>query len=175
MDANAARIGVVFSGLLAASGAALADESTGPSLASPRIRIGHRREAAAVRDAVRGALRRLEREDCRRVFSEFTDANGLPLQAGLDALGTTPQEYLGLVGFYDGSAQRRCLTSEVLAFTAPGHRTVHVCPQFARMQRDDPGLAEVVVLHEALHTLGLGENPPLSAEITRRVTARCGR
>ena len=35
--------------------------------------------------------------------------------------------------------------------------------------------AEIIVLHEALHTLGLGENPPLSAVITDRVAARCGR
>jgi hypothetical protein len=175
MGTKAASIGVLFSGLLVANGAAVAGESIGAPLASPRIRIGHRREAAAVRAAVLGALRRLEREDCRRLFSEFADANGLPLQAGLDALGTTPQEYLGLIGFYDGSAQRRCSASVVLAFTSPGHRIVRVCPQFAQIQRDDPGLAEVVVLHEALHTLGLGENPPLSADITRRVAARCGR
>jgi len=30
------------------------------------------------------------------------------------------------------------------------------------------------MIHEALHTLGLGENPPTSAEITERVLARCG-
>ena len=39
--------------------------------------------------------------------------------------------------------------------------------------RDDPTWAEVVVIHEALHTLGLGENPPSSAEISIRVAARC--
>jgi hypothetical protein len=34
--------------------------------------------------------------------------------------------------------------------------------------------AEIAVIHEALHTLGLGENPPDSREITRLVTERCG-
>jgi hypothetical protein len=34
--------------------------------------------------------------------------------------------------------------------------------------------AEIAVIHEALHTLGLGENPPDSLEITRRVAERCG-
>jgi hypothetical protein len=34
--------------------------------------------------------------------------------------------------------------------------------------------AEIAVIHEALHTLGLGENPPDSREITRRVAERCG-
>jgi hypothetical protein len=30
-----------------------------------------------------------------------------------------------------------------------------------------------MVIHEILHTLGLGENPPTSVEITQRVEARC--
>jgi hypothetical protein len=36
------------------------------------------------------------------------------------------------------------------------------------------GFAAVIVLHEALHSLGLEENPPSSEEITYRVMARCG-
>ena len=31
-----------------------------------------------------------------------------------------------------------------------------------------------IVLHEFLHTLGLGENPPTSRAITERVAVRCG-
>jgi hypothetical protein len=34
--------------------------------------------------------------------------------------------------------------------------------------------AELLVIHELLHTLGLGENPPSSVDITRVVTSRCG-
>jgi hypothetical protein len=30
------------------------------------------------------------------------------------------------------------------------------------------------VIHEVLHSLGLGENPPSSDHITERVRARCG-
>jgi hypothetical protein len=30
-----------------------------------------------------------------------------------------------------------------------------------------------LIIHEMLHTLGLGENPPSSREITQRVTERC--
>jgi len=30
-----------------------------------------------------------------------------------------------------------------------------------------------MVIHEVLHTLGLGENPPTSTEITLRVEGRC--
>jgi len=38
----------------------------------------------------------------------------------------------------------------------------------------DPGFATNVVIHEMLHALGLGENPPTSEEITRQVVKRCG-
>ena len=37
----------------------------------------------------------------------------------------------------------------------------------------EPRLAEALVIHEMLHTLGLGENPPTSTEITKRVEGRC--
>jgi hypothetical protein len=141
----------------------------------PRVRIKRPADAAAVTKAVRGAIRRLERDACLRIFSEFADMAGRPLQAGLDALGLTAPAYLQIVGFYDGSAQRRCERSTIQAFTTPGHRVVFVCPRFTRMQLGEPAAAEMVVLHEVLHTLGLGENPPTSTEITRRVTARCGR
>jgi len=63
-----------------------------------------------------------------------------------------------------------------LAFTSPGSRLVFVCSRkFADLTFGDWDLARAVVIHEALHSLGLGENPPSSLEITARVRARCGR
>jgi len=41
--------------------------------------------------------------------------------------------------------------------------------------RHDPFLADVALIHESLHSLGLGENPPSSSEITSRVISRCRR
>jgi hypothetical protein len=35
--------------------------------------------------------------------------------------------------------------------------------------------ADVLLIHEMLHSLGLGENPPSSREITEHVVARCGK
>jgi hypothetical protein len=175
MDGKAGLVGVVVGMLLASSSPGGTDESAGSGLQSPRIRIAPRAEAAAIRAAILGAARRLARPSCRSLFAEFKNPAGAPLQSGLDALGVTPEGYLGLVGFYDGRSDHRCSNGLVLAFTAPGHRTVRVCPQFMQKQLRDPGLAEVVVLHEVLHTLGLGENPPLSTEITRRVATGCGR
>jgi hypothetical protein len=97
------------------------------------------------------------------------------LQEGLDALGLDAKEYLRRLLFTDGFGHRSCRQGDALALTSPGRRVVYVCGvRFAAAQARDPGRAEIVVLHEVLHTLGLGENPPDSLEITRRVGARCG-
>jgi hypothetical protein len=131
--------------------------------------------AAAVERAVEGAVRRLAAPGCRRIFSEFRDEAGAPLQAHLDALRVDAAEYLSLVHFADGSARRTCQRGDVVALTAPGSRVVYVCGRwFGALERSGAARAEIVVLHEALHTLGLGENPPTSTEITRRIGALCG-
>ncbi len=140
----------------------------------PNVRLGGV-AGMAVRQAVEGASLRLETPSCRQVLTDFRDGAGRPLQAALDALGETPAGYLrGLVFFYDGASQRRCATGEVLGGTSPGSRVVYVCPlQFSEAFHRDTLLAEVFVIHETLHSLGLGENPPASLEITQRVMTRC--
>jgi hypothetical protein len=131
--------------------------------------------AAAVERALAGAAQRLEDPGCLRIFSEFRDASGAPLQDRLDALGVSAPDYLSLVHFADGSARRTCQRGGVMALTAPGSRVVYVCGRlFGEVEARRSSRAEIVVLHEALHTLGLGENPPDSFEITRRVGERCG-
>ncbi|HET7291216.1 MAG TPA: hypothetical protein VFM88_02215 [Vicinamibacteria bacterium] len=82
---------------------------------------------------------------------------------------------MGWILFEDGRAERRCADANVLAMTQPGSRAIWICGwQFARENARDPDLTEAVLIHEVLHTLGLGENPPSSTSITRRVRARCG-
>jgi hypothetical protein len=36
-------------------------------------------------------------------------------------------------------------------------------------------MQKFMVIHEFLHSLGLGENPPSNVEITKQVLTRCGR
>jgi hypothetical protein len=130
--------------------------------------------AASVARAVEGAERRLADPHCRRIFSDFRDAEGVTLQARLDALGVSAAEHLRRVVFTDGFGHRSCHSGRALALTSPGHRVVYVCRErFQRAQARSAVAAELAVLHEALHTLGLGENPPASHEITRQVAARC--
>ena len=118
-------------------------------------------------DGIRGYVR----------LSDFRDASGHTLQEKLDALGETGQSYLRLVFFYDGSDQRVCRSTaaqKVSAVTATGSRAVFVCGSSFEGGRPKPFHAEAVIIHETLHSLGLGENPPTSDEITWRVFSRCG-
>jgi hypothetical protein len=85
----------------------------------------------------------------------------------------SPAEYLQMLPFVDGSGEPLCRKRKVMLATKVNVPRVIVCPGFAKAQRDQPQTAESLVIHEVLHTLGLGENPPSSAEITEQVEARC--
>ncbi|HTY41869.1 MAG TPA: hypothetical protein VMH79_08365 [Thermoanaerobaculia bacterium] len=125
--------------------------------------------------AVKNAAARLGSPGCREIFSDFHDGQGNTLQQNLDALGVTGAFYLQWTLFYDGTGSRLCERRNILAATAPGSRSVFVCmAQFLEVARREPRLASALVIHEELHSLGLGENPPDSKTITARVLARCG-
>ncbi len=135
-------------------------------------------DAKAVDRARTGALKRLESDECRKVFTEFTDAQGRTLQQSLEEWTASPAEYVGLIPFVDGSSQPLCRNTKTALVASPGVRRVFVCKAFADFQLKQPRVAESMVIHEVLHTLGLSESPmakgaPTSIEITQRVEARC--
>jgi hypothetical protein len=66
---------------------------------------------------------------------------------------------------------RHCASHGAAAFTTNG-AAVFVCG--TSFHTLGPSARANALIHEMLHTLGLRENPPSSAEISRRVTARCG-
>ena len=77
--------------------------------------------------------------------------------------------------FQDGNSAPRC-QGAALAFTEPGSRIVYVCSQRFRSEWiANTRYSRAVVIHEALHTLGLGENPPSSQAISEAVLAYCYR
>jgi hypothetical protein len=140
----------------------------------PRVVLADAFTAVALRWALDGASRRLAAPACQALLNEFTDQEGRPLQDKLGPLERTPSEYLELVLFRDGTGQGSCRNQGVLAFTSQGNRVVYVCSaQFRRTWQSDRLEAEAAVIHEALHTLGLGENPPTSRDITLRVRKLC--
>jgi hypothetical protein len=131
---------------------------------SPRVRFW-------LAQAIDGAARRLRRPECRRVFSDFKDPSGNLLEANLIRLAIHPADYvLKFVSFVDGSDKSQC-KPRIAAFTEPGSRVVFICGR--HFEKKGPG-AELQIIHEILHSLGLAENPPSSDQITTRVAARCG-
>jgi len=140
-----------------------------------RIRIEDPRTASTLESVLDGARRRLERPFCEEVLTDFTDAAGHPLRYNLRTLAPTPAGYLALIHFVDGAETAACRHSGATAVTTPGSRVVWVCGR--RMMahaREDRRAVEIVVIHELLHTLGLGENPPTSGAISVQVAWRCG-
>ncbi len=120
---------------------------------------------------------KLQDSSCREIFSEFRDSRGRPLAENLEAAGFDGIGYLrGRLLFYSGYGRPACATRDTIAFTSPGSAVVFVCSQqFVEKTHRDPGFAADLLIHEELHSLGLGENPPASKEITARVIQRCGK
>ena len=129
-----------------------------------------------VQRAIDGAARRLTRAPCQQVFDDFSTVAGELLRSALDRTQMTPAQFLGSLRFADGLATPQCRTYQHLAaYTAPGHPVIFVCGErFASRFRDDPRAAELIVIHEMLHAVGLGESPPASEDITTQVMRRCG-
>jgi hypothetical protein len=140
-------------------------------VANSRLKL--RGEMFAVARALHGASLQLEAPRCDALMDEFVDASGRPLRAALSALGVGARSYLSRVFFYDARPSL-CGTFN-LAITAPGSRVVFVCgSRFAREMQNNPRYGEATIIHETLHSLGLGENPPSSDFITSRVLSECG-
>ncbi len=141
----------------------------------PRVAIGTSRTGRSVQWALQGASDWLADPRCRALFSEFRDERGVPLASQLAPMGVDEPGYLRLVLFRDGADTTQCNRDKTVLFTSRGGRVVFVCRKFHATWQDDPDHAKALLIHEALHTLGLGENPPTSQEITRRVRTACDR
>ena len=129
----------------------------------------------AVRGAVEGAAARLSRPSCQAVLADFADETGRNLLTPLIAAGRSPVDAFAGLQFVDHDTAPQCATGKNLAFTQTGSQLIHVCGrEFVKRSRRNRKTAEIIVIHEFLHTLGLGENPPTSQTITAQVTLRCG-
>ena len=157
-------------------GAASAEDAASPGASN--VRIQDERAAAAVRRAVAGASDRLQAPACRALLQQFRDARGRPLHENLEATGQSSERYLAThVLFYEGYRLPTCRSRRAkkgVAVTRPGSRVVFVCTtRFTDVAKRNPAEAEAIVIHEMLHTLGLGENPPSSDAITQAVIEAC--
>ena len=141
----------------------------------------NRFDAAAVERARFGAAKKVKEPECLKILTDFKDREGRTLEQNLEAWGLSAADYLEGLAFLDGSLIPHCQKGSIQMFTLTGLPSVFVCPvgvgalnsRFAQIQAQNPSLAEAMVIHEMLHTLGLGENPPSTFEITDRVRRRC--
>jgi hypothetical protein len=141
----------------------------------PLIRIPDPVARQAAIDALETASARFADADCRKILTDFEDGNGRSLADQLSSFAVDIQSYLTTVTFMDDSRHPRCV-SGVLALASPGSRVVRVCVgELKLINAQQPEYIIATFIHEILHTLGLGENPPSSRAITARVLARCGR
>jgi hypothetical protein len=126
------------------------------------------------------AAARLDDPRCAELLTDFRDHDGSTLAAKLAPLGVSPSRYLLELSFLDGSQLAICRPRVIMA-TRPGVPRVFLCPAgvgrlnscLSRVEFENSPLAEAMLIHEMLHALGLGENPPSTFEITARVRERC--
>ena len=117
------------------------------------------------------ARERLGDPKCLAVLTDFESVNGGRLDHVLRASGRTAQQQLDRLVFESGLGRPLCDRRVSLAFTQIHSSVVSICLRpFTLLRRPEQ---EAVLIHEMLHSLGLGENPPESAAITARVLARC--
>lgn len=136
-------------------------------------RLLRRFEARTAEIARRGAMRRLQSPECRQVLTDFRDPEGRTMLQNLEPFGLAPDAYLARIALMDGASRRRCKAPQVQLVTMRGAGRVFVCKPFLQTVWRQRAMAEVYVIHEMLHTLGLGEDPPTSLDITRQVRRRC--
>lgn len=136
------------------------------------MRHGDDATTRAVREAVHVAATWLEGDRCQQLFRDFRDSKGRLLAEDLLATRQTAREYLRWLIFWNGAHERGCIWGDAFATTRPGSRVVYLCPVFKNLL-GNPDHAAAILIHEELHSLGLGENPPSSIEITSAVVARC--
>ena len=167
-------LGLSLSLIVLAFGSLIA-QSHAPDVIRPRPQILGRFIAPYVRFylelAILNAERRLAEPECARVLNDFHDKSGRPLMTVLEGRGVSVSAFLlGWVRFVDGSDQSTCHSPRApVAFTSPGSNVIYICATngpVAETFSSTSHTAEAVVIHEMLHALGLGENPPTSNDIT---------
>ncbi len=130
----------------------------------------------SVLETARGqAAEKLESPGCRLVLADFRDSSGRTLAERLARTGLSAPDFLSRLEFRDGRNEDVCHRRHLDACTVVGGSTVWTCPGGSLSPGGDNLRSGAnTLIHEMLHALGLGENPPLPLEITRRVRERCG-
>ena len=130
-------------------------------------------DAWNMKRVVEAAAARVARSSCQEVLFDFVDEQGVPLGTRL-ASGRNPVEAFAALRVVNKPLAPQCRNGNRLAFTFPGSHVIYVCSLKLRNESIQNSVrTELILIHEFLHSLGLGENPPTSQAITEQVVVRC--
>jgi hypothetical protein len=145
-----------------------------PAMGQEAVRPLPLRVRGSVERSVALALQTLKDDTCQALYSDFEDNEGHTLQENLELLGLTAAQHLKALRWVDGTGHPLCRNPSIFFVAHVGDVFVRVCPrQFSAFATRQPTKAAGIIMHEQLHTLGLGENPPSSEAISRQVFYRC--
>jgi hypothetical protein len=140
----------------------------------PKVSLLDPVTALTTRRILDEALIWLAEEECDNILNDFRDNEGRTLRDNLLLLAPSIARYMNLLYFRDGSGLELC-TRGAFALTSPGSRVIWICARtLEQSYAGNPRHATASVIHEVLHTLGLGENPPTPFEITAQILRQCG-
>ncbi len=145
---------------------------TEPALAAFGPRAVPRGPIAALLGPARAlAAERLGTAACRAIFEELPDFTGRPAARRLEAGDRSPSSAFARLLFVE-AAGGPCADGGVTAWSVPGEVRVRVCARaFEAVAARDRREAAAILIHEALHTLGIAEGAagePLTAFVRRR-------
>lgn len=168
------RISVLLFAAIPASGARPLRAGAEPPLASFAARVVPPGPLAHALGPARAlAAERLGTEACRSIFRELPDFTGRPAARRLADGERSPSSHFARLRFEEGR-DGLCARDSVAAWSSPGDLRVRVCPRaFAAVAAQDRGEAAAILIHEALHTLGVAEDAA-GRPLTAYVRARCG-
>jgi hypothetical protein len=131
----------------------------------PRGALSH-----AVDPARSLAAERLGTDACRGIFEELPDFTGRPAARRLEAGERSPSAHFARLRFLE-STEGPCREDAAAAWSVAGDPRVRVCPRtFGAVAARDRREAAAILIHEALHTLGVGEDAakePLTTYVRR--------
>jgi hypothetical protein len=120
------------------------------------------------------AVERLGTEACRAMFEELHDFTGRPAARRLADGERSPSSHFVRLRFVERRDGPCAQGGRVAAWSSPGDPLVRVCPRvFAAVAGQDRGEAAAILIHEALHTLGVGEDAA-KQPLTDYVRSHCG-
>jgi hypothetical protein len=137
-------------------------------------------------NAVKDAKSKLATTECQKLLDDYTRRDGKTLRQYLDQITGakggqhySPSTWLSVhVMFRTGDGEQQCRGNDVPAFVPyPGNKAIYLCDQ--KFKDANARDRTVTVLHEMLHTLGLGEAGtsvpgPTGTSINQKVKERCG-